>query len=171
MFGVLVVVLCPDCIAGLSFSASERQILFIVSLRVLRPLRLVARCIRRPTLRARGRRPWGSVLAPTPIRLLAIFHGSLLMVRATHGQLQARGAGGPPWARHRQNVAAHELRDLEAEPEAASLSAVTVRGARGTRIDASRQSLQRPNAAATTGRRPRTQRSCARRTVEAPKGQ
>ena len=47
-----------------------------------------------------------------------------------------RGAGGPPWALHRQNVAAHELRDLEAESDAASLSAVVVRGARGTRIDA-----------------------------------
>ena len=35
MFGVLVVVLCPDDVADLSFGASERQIPLIVSLRVL----------------------------------------------------------------------------------------------------------------------------------------
>ena len=38
MFGVLVVVLCPDRVADLGFSAGERQIPLIVSLRVLRAL-------------------------------------------------------------------------------------------------------------------------------------
>jgi hypothetical protein len=40
MFGVLVVVLCPDRVAGLGFSTGERQIPLIVSLRVLRALPL-----------------------------------------------------------------------------------------------------------------------------------
>ena len=40
MFGVLVVVLCPDRVADLGFITSERQIPLIVSLRVLRALRL-----------------------------------------------------------------------------------------------------------------------------------
>jgi hypothetical protein len=42
MFGVLVVVLCPDRVADLGFSAGERQIPLIVTLRVLRALRLGA---------------------------------------------------------------------------------------------------------------------------------
>ena len=42
MFGVLVVVLCPDRIADLGFSTGERQIPLIVSLGVLRALRLGA---------------------------------------------------------------------------------------------------------------------------------
>ena len=42
MFGVLVVILCPDHIADLGFSTGERQIPFIVSLRVLGALRLGA---------------------------------------------------------------------------------------------------------------------------------
>ena len=40
MFGVLVVVLCPDRVADLGFITSERQIPLIVFLRVLRALRL-----------------------------------------------------------------------------------------------------------------------------------
>ena len=36
MFGVLVVVFCPDCISGLGFCSGERQIPFIVSSRVVR---------------------------------------------------------------------------------------------------------------------------------------
>ena len=36
MFGVLIVVLCPDRVADLGFGAGERQIPLIVSLRVLR---------------------------------------------------------------------------------------------------------------------------------------
>jgi hypothetical protein len=36
MLGVLVVILCSDCVADLSFGASERQIPLIVFLRVLR---------------------------------------------------------------------------------------------------------------------------------------
>jgi hypothetical protein len=35
MFGVLVVILCSDCVADLSFGAGERQIPLIVFLRVL----------------------------------------------------------------------------------------------------------------------------------------
>ena len=35
MFGVLVVVLCPDRVADLSFSAGKRQVPLIVSLRGL----------------------------------------------------------------------------------------------------------------------------------------
>ena len=38
MFGVLVVVLCPDRVADLGFSAGERQIPLIVSSRVLRAI-------------------------------------------------------------------------------------------------------------------------------------
>ena len=36
MFGVLVVVFCPDCVAALGFSLGERQIPLIVSLRIVR---------------------------------------------------------------------------------------------------------------------------------------
>jgi hypothetical protein len=36
MFGVLVVVFCPDCVSALGFSLGERQIPFIVSSRVVR---------------------------------------------------------------------------------------------------------------------------------------
>ena len=43
MFGVLIVVLCPDRVAGLDFSTSERQIALIVSLGVLIVPRLGAR--------------------------------------------------------------------------------------------------------------------------------
>jgi hypothetical protein len=42
MFGVLVVVLCPDCIAGLGCSLGEPQIPLIASSRVVRALRLWA---------------------------------------------------------------------------------------------------------------------------------
>ena len=40
MLGVLVVVLCPDRVADLRFSAGQRQIPLIVSSRVLRARRL-----------------------------------------------------------------------------------------------------------------------------------
>ena len=55
MFGVLVVVLCPDRVADLGFITSERQIPLIVSLRVLRALRLGAGGTRCPPLRACGK--------------------------------------------------------------------------------------------------------------------
>ena len=42
MFGVLVVILCPDRVADLGFGTGERQTPFIVSLRVLGALRLGA---------------------------------------------------------------------------------------------------------------------------------
>jgi hypothetical protein len=38
MFGVLVVVFCPDGVAALDFSLGERQIPLIVSLRVVKAL-------------------------------------------------------------------------------------------------------------------------------------
>jgi hypothetical protein len=50
MFGVLVVILCPDRVAELSFSTGERQIPFIVSLRVLGALRLAVSGTRCPPL-------------------------------------------------------------------------------------------------------------------------
>jgi hypothetical protein len=50
MFGVLVVVLCPDRVADLGFSAGERQIPLIVSSRVLRAYRLRAGGVRCPPL-------------------------------------------------------------------------------------------------------------------------
>jgi hypothetical protein len=61
MFGVLVVVLCPDRVADLGFSAGERQVSLIVSLRGLRSLRLGAGGTRCPLLRAcnKWRRPSG----------------------------------------------------------------------------------------------------------------
>jgi hypothetical protein len=43
MFGVLIIVLCPDCVADLGFSAGERQIPLAVSSRVLRAYGLGAR--------------------------------------------------------------------------------------------------------------------------------
>ena len=49
MFGVLVVILGPDRIATLGFSLGQRQIPFIVSLCVLRALRLGAGGIRCPS--------------------------------------------------------------------------------------------------------------------------
>jgi hypothetical protein len=52
MFGVLVVILCPDRIADESFSTSERQIPLVASLRVLRVFRLGAYGIRFPRLGA-----------------------------------------------------------------------------------------------------------------------
>jgi hypothetical protein len=52
MFGVLVIVLCSDCVADLGFSAGERQIPFVVSSRVLRAYRLGASGARCPPLRA-----------------------------------------------------------------------------------------------------------------------
>jgi hypothetical protein len=45
MFGVLVVILRPDQIAGLGFGLGQRQISLIVSLRVLRALLLGAAAI------------------------------------------------------------------------------------------------------------------------------
>ncbi len=42
MFGVLVIVLCPDCVADLRFSTGERQIPLVVSSRVLKAYRLGA---------------------------------------------------------------------------------------------------------------------------------
>jgi hypothetical protein len=50
MFGVLVVVLCPDRVADLGFSAGERQIPLIVFSRVLRAYRLRAGGARCPPL-------------------------------------------------------------------------------------------------------------------------
>jgi hypothetical protein len=50
MFGVLVVVLCPDRVADQVFNAGERQIPLVISLRVLRVLRLEAYGTRRPRL-------------------------------------------------------------------------------------------------------------------------
>jgi hypothetical protein len=52
MFGVLVVVLCPDRVADQVFNAGERQIPLVISLRVLRVLRLEAYGTRRPRLGA-----------------------------------------------------------------------------------------------------------------------
>ena len=52
VLGVLIVVLRPDYVAGLGLSPGERQIPLIVSLRVLRALRLGAGGTRCPPLRA-----------------------------------------------------------------------------------------------------------------------
>jgi hypothetical protein len=52
MFGVLVVILCPDRIADESFGTGERQIPLVVSLRVLRVFRLGAYVARFPRLGA-----------------------------------------------------------------------------------------------------------------------
>ena len=42
MFGVLVIVLCPDGVADLGFGASKRQIPLVISSRVLRAYQLGA---------------------------------------------------------------------------------------------------------------------------------
>ena len=52
MFGVLIVVLGSDDIAGLGFSLGQRQIPLVASLRILRALRPFARAIRFPPLRS-----------------------------------------------------------------------------------------------------------------------
>ena len=52
MFGVLVIVLCPDHVADLRFSAGECQIPLVVSSRILRVCRFDAGGIRCPPLRA-----------------------------------------------------------------------------------------------------------------------
>ena len=49
MFGVLIVVLGSDDIAGLDFSLGQRQIPLVASLRILKALRPFARAIRIPT--------------------------------------------------------------------------------------------------------------------------
>jgi hypothetical protein len=78
MFGVLVVVLCPDRVADYGFSTGKREISLIVSLRVLRALRLGTCGTRYPPLRAGSKRRSRSVLARTHNCLWAILHGSLL---------------------------------------------------------------------------------------------
>jgi len=78
MFGVLVVILCPDRVADLGFSTGERQIPLIVSLRVLRALRLGAGGTRCPPLRAGSKWCCRSGLARTHDCLWAILRGSLL---------------------------------------------------------------------------------------------
>ena len=52
MFGVLVIVLCPDGVTDLGFGASKRQIPLVISSRVLRAYRLGACGARCPPLRA-----------------------------------------------------------------------------------------------------------------------
>ena len=52
MFGVLVIVLCPDCVAILGFGAGKRQIPLVVSSRVLRVYQLGADGTRCPPFRA-----------------------------------------------------------------------------------------------------------------------
>jgi hypothetical protein len=54
MLGVLVVILRPNRVADLGFSTGQREILFIVSLRILKVLRLGPGGTRRPPLRARS---------------------------------------------------------------------------------------------------------------------
>jgi hypothetical protein len=63
MFGVLVVVLCPDCIADLGFCPGERHVSFIVSSCILRAVRLRTGGIRFPSVRARGKRSCRSGLS------------------------------------------------------------------------------------------------------------
>jgi hypothetical protein len=52
MFGVLVVILGPDGVAGLGFSTSERQVPLIASLCILRALWLGTSDVRCPPLPA-----------------------------------------------------------------------------------------------------------------------
>jgi hypothetical protein len=78
MFGVLVVILCPDRVADLSFSTGKRQITFIISLRVLGALRLGASGTRCPPLRVCSKRRCRSGWARTHDCFWAILHSSLL---------------------------------------------------------------------------------------------
>jgi hypothetical protein len=57
MFGVLIIVLRPDCIADLGFSPRERQVSLIVPLGILRVFRFRTACIRCPLARASSK--WG----------------------------------------------------------------------------------------------------------------
>jgi hypothetical protein len=52
MFGVLVIVLCPDCVANLSFGAGKSEITLVVSSCVLRAYRFGAGDTRCPPLGA-----------------------------------------------------------------------------------------------------------------------
>jgi hypothetical protein len=78
MFGVLIVVLRPNHIAGLDLSLGQREIPLIASLRVLRAPQFGAGDIRCPMLRAVNKWPrrFGAVRARHSFR--AILHGSLL---------------------------------------------------------------------------------------------
>jgi len=69
MFGVLVVVFCPDGVAALGFSLGERQIPLIVSLRVVRALLFGAGRIRWPPLWMASKWRCGSGLAPIHVCL------------------------------------------------------------------------------------------------------
>ena len=57
MFGVLIIVLRPDCIADLGFSPRERQVSLIVPLGTLRVFRFRTACICCPPARASSK--WG----------------------------------------------------------------------------------------------------------------
>src|SRR3984893_14840909 len=78
MLGVLVVVFCPDYIAGLGLGLGYRAIPLIVSLRVSRAPRFGAGDIRCPLLRAVSKWPRRLGAVRTHHCFLAILHGSLL---------------------------------------------------------------------------------------------
>jgi hypothetical protein len=82
MLSVLVVVLCHNCIAILSFSAGQRQISLIALFHVLKALRLRSGWSRCPTIQPGGTR---SELAlsrgwPVVISHVSLWEGSLLGV-------------------------------------------------------------------------------------------
>ena len=78
MFGVLVVVLCPDCVADLGFGAGERQIPLVVSSRVLRAYRFRAGGTRCPPLRTWQQMTRLVGIGEHSYVVLAILHGALL---------------------------------------------------------------------------------------------
>ena len=91
VFGMLVVILCPDQIAGPDFSLSQRQIPFVVSLRILRTFRLGAADIRCPLLWAGSKCRCRSSLASPHVYPWTILHPfftprswQVKMLRAPH---------------------------------------------------------------------------------------
>jgi hypothetical protein len=78
MLGVLVIILRPNRVADLGFSAGQREILFIVSLRVLRARRLGPCDTGCPPPRRCSKRRFRHGLAGTHDCLWAILYSSLL---------------------------------------------------------------------------------------------
>ena len=78
VLGVLVVILCSNQITCLGFSLGQRQVPLIISLCVLRTLRLRARSVRGPPLWAGIKGRYRSWLVRSPFRRRSILHPVLL---------------------------------------------------------------------------------------------
>jgi hypothetical protein len=112
MFGVLVVVLGCDPIAGLELGLRQRQVMVIASSRIVRVPRLRAgrtRSPRGPALRAACKRPWRSLLTRIPVGLSAVLHAHSLIWHMKRSVLHAR-------ARRKQSLSMRIVRRRTVEP-------------------------------------------------------